>query len=81
MEDVLKAVTDEVKRAEQLHPSWPANMFEAITIITEEVGELAQAALDMKFKKNSLAHVQEEAVQTAAMAIRFLIHLEKYRLD
>jgi NTP pyrophosphatase (non-canonical NTP hydrolase) len=71
---VIEKVFEELRAAEIKHPSWPDNLFEAVTIITEEVGELAQACLDDKYKEKCPEKIIEEAAQVAAMGIRFLLN-------
>ena len=48
-----------------------------MAVLTEEVGELAQALLDHKHGKCGFKHVQEEANQVAAMGLRFRIELAR----
>ena len=76
IDDILK----ELERAEEKHPGWPADFFEGHAIISEEVGELAQAIIDHKYKGQglySLNRIREEAIQVAAMGIRFLLNLKR----
>ena len=53
--------------AREKHPIWPPNEFEVMSIITEEVGELAQALNDGDIDK-----AREEAGHVLATVIRFL---------
>jgi len=48
-----------------------------LAILVEEVGELAEAALHLKFGGPKAANVREEAVQTAAVAIAILECLDR----
>jgi NTP pyrophosphatase (non-canonical NTP hydrolase) len=48
-----------------------------LTVLTEEVGEVAKAILDIRFGKDTLAHLREEAVQTAAVALAFVECLDR----
>lgn len=75
-EGVLSAVFDELRRAEAKFPSWPENMFEGLAILGEEFGELQQAVLQNKYEAQPYSNIRKEAVQTAAMALRFLFNLE-----
>lgn len=71
-------IINELERAEELHPVWPVDdKFHALTIITEELGELAQALLDHHNKKIGWSNVEEEAIQVAAMGLRFFFNLEE----
>ena len=81
-EQVIDDIFKELKKAEEKHPGWPADFFEGHAIISEEVGELAQAIIDHKYKGQglclySLNRIREEAIQVAAMGIRFLLNFER----
>lgn len=69
---LLQAVLDELAKAEQQHPSWPVDVIHAAAIVGEESGELTQAALQLVYEGGSEEAVRKEAVQTAAMGLRFL---------
>jgi NTP pyrophosphatase (non-canonical NTP hydrolase) len=74
-EQVIDDVFMELRKAEKKHPGWPNSLFEAYTIIAEEVGELAQAILQEKYEKGTKNRIKEEAIQSAAMCLRFLLNL------
>ena len=60
---------------------WPTDAQDALAVVHEELGELQKDVLQMKYEPNkgkTLEHVRIEAVQTAAMALRFLFSLNKY---
>lgn len=59
---------DEAVRASGLFPD---NRHQYVAL-AEEAGELAQALLDLTYGKTGPAHVTEEAVQVAAMALRII---------
>jgi NTP pyrophosphatase (non-canonical NTP hydrolase) len=63
----------EMTKAKVKHPEFPDNPAEALCIITEEVGELAQAIND----GDGVDHLREEAAHVAVTAIRFLEMTEK----
>lgn len=69
----LSLILAEVESARQKHPNWPANdtLF-AAAIVSEESGELMRAAVQHKGEGGSLDACDKEAIQTAAVAIRFL---------
>lgn len=48
-----------------------------ITVLVEEVGELAQAALHTRFGGPAAAHLREEAVHTAAVALAIVECLDR----
>lgn len=69
----LRAVTQEYDRAMQLFPGSAHNM----NVLTEEVGELAQALLQLQYepkKGKSNSDVLKEAVQVGAVAMKIAIH-------
>lgn len=82
-QDIIKDILIELEYAESIHPQWPTDPLHAVAVLGEEFGELTQAVLDVVYSpaRGNLNHVREEAIQTAAMAIRFLINMEKYRYE
>lgn len=61
----LTAIEAELKRARELFPNTKHNT----VALMEEVGELAQALLDLEMGKQTVADVYAEAIQVAVMAI------------
>ena len=61
-----------------MYPEWPKDRVHGAAICVEEAGELIQAALDhvkpeLNHKEgDTVERMWREAVQTAAMAIRFM---------
>ena len=76
-ETALALILAELDRAEQLHPVWPRNLIHAGMVVAEESGEMTKSILDHHEKKGSRQEIITEAVQTAAMAIRFLKNIEE----
>ena len=72
-EQIISDVFDELRRAEEKHPGWPENIFEQLAIVGEEFGEVQQAALQAKWEQGKPERIYEEAVQMAAMSLRFLL--------
>lgn len=74
------AIYAELNRAIAKFPTWPADPLHAVAIIGEEFGELTKAILQLVYEphKSSPYDVKSEAIQTAAMAIRFVRNLDKY---
>lgn len=64
----LEIVAVELGKAKGKHPEFPNIPAEGLAIITEEVGELAEAIND---KENKIRQV-EEAAHVAVTAIRFI---------
>lgn len=74
-------VLDEIERATRKFPTWPTDPLHAVAVLGEEFGELTKAVLQSVYephKANPDDDVRPEAVQTAAMALRFLMSLDRY---
>lgn len=74
--EILDQVLKELQQAESKHPNWPDDQIHAAAIVAEESGELVRAALNFRYEDGSKEEMKMEAIQTAAMAIRFLKHLD-----
>lgn len=82
LERCLEAVRGEVRRGQEIHPAWPSDPFHALAILGEEFGELTRAIVQWTYERDKIsshADVAEEALQAAAMALRFMLHLDDYR--
>lgn len=73
-EEFLRLVFDELRRAEAEFPIWPDNVFEALAIVGEELGEASQAALDATHKRGSWRSYRKELIHLAAMSLRILLN-------
>jgi hypothetical protein len=86
---ILRDVELEIDRAESKHPSWPSDLLRQVMVVTEEMGEVQKAALNLTEEaerplgqempesreerlKRMAMDMDEEMVQVAAMALRFL---------
>lgn len=69
----VKVLANQLAIAELKHPVFCKSNEHAVSIITEEVGELAQAVNDNESKERIL----EEASHVAVTAIRFIEELIK----
>lgn len=83
---IFDRVLREIDRAEKLHPDWPVDLLRQCVVVSEEAGESLQAGLNLVERieyngKHPHARLDvtalqtaldEEMIQTAAMAIRFL---------
>ena len=80
IEDTISEVLKEVEKATSKFPTWPTRGLDAIGVLGEEVGELYKEVLQMTYEphKTSKEDIRTEAIQSAAMAIRFLMSLDKY---
>jgi len=76
---VLETVLEEVEKATEKFPTWPNDPLHALHVLGEEFGELVKEALQLVYEPNktNIEEVKKEAIQTAAMALRFLFSLEK----
>jgi hypothetical protein len=80
LQTALDTVAAEVRRATQKFPTWPTDPLHAVSILGEEFGELVKDVLQNSYEpgKSDQQRVRVEAIQTAAMAIRFLMSLRSY---
>lgn len=69
----VQFVISELIKAKEKHPEFSDNPAEALSIITEEVGELAEAINDKQGKER----MKEEAAHVAVTAIRFIEEILK----
>lgn len=77
-ERVLAAIFNELRSAEAKFPGFPVDALHAMAVLQEEVGELQKAILQRVYdgpEKSTEQHVHDEAVQVAAMALRFLFSM------
>ncbi|HEX4918029.1 MAG TPA: hypothetical protein VFV43_09055, partial [Limnobacter sp.] len=79
--ELMASVLAEVAKATAKFPTWPTDPLHAVAVLGEEFGELTKAVLQHTYEphKSTAEDVRTEAVQTAAMAIRFLMSLDKYK--
>lgn len=77
----MQLILDEVKNATEKFPTWPNDPLHALAVLGEEFGELTKDVLQMSYEpwKTSRGNIEQEAIQTAAMALRFLMSLKHYR--
>lgn len=77
---IIEEIALELKKAKAKHPRWPQHIVSRAAIVGEEAGELLRACIQFKYEDNApdeqLCAIRMEAIQTAAMAIRFLENLE-----
>ena len=75
---ILEEVVQEFISAQKQHPHWPDDLIHGATILAEESGEVVKAALQYTYephKGTNLYDLEKELIQTAAMAIRNLVHI------
>ena len=80
LEEVLQMIENEVEAATRKFPTWPTDPLHALAVVGEEFGELTKDVLQLTYEpcKTTSFAVQYEAIQTAAMAVRFLMSLDQY---
>lgn len=78
--DIIGGVYHELKAAIAKFPTWPTDPLHALAVLGEEFGELTKDVLQMTYEpgKTNAENVRKEAVQTAAMALRFVASLDAY---
>jgi hypothetical protein len=78
--DILGGVYSELTRAIAKFPTWPTDPLHALAVLGEEFGELTKDVLQMTYEpgKTNAENVRKEAIQTAAMALRFVASLNAY---
>lgn len=77
----LSEVFAELDRATAKFPTWPTDPLHAFAVVGEEHGELQKELLQLVYEphKSTPESVRTEAVQLAAMSLRFLMSLDKYQ--
>ena len=75
IEESIRLLFEEFHKAEEKHPGWPEDQIHCAAIVAEEAGELVQAAIDHTYQHSCPLRLKEEAAQTAAMGLRFLVNL------
>lgn len=76
----FQEVQQELDKAIAKFPTWPNDPLHAIAVLGEEFGELTKDVLQFTYEpsKTNRDNIRKEAIQTAAMAIRFLASLDQY---
>ena len=76
---VVSEIVAELERAERKFPGFPTDPVHAAAILQEEAGELVQAALQFTYEGGGFDAMFKEAVQTGAMALRFLLNAHELK--
>ena len=80
--NVEKLVQNELARAVAKFPTWPTDPLHALAVLGEEFGELTKAMLQYTYEPHkgvTQQHIRDEAIQTAAMALRLAMSLPCYQ--
>lgn len=80
IDEAIEAIRAEVAKATAKFPTWPTRVIDAAAVVGEEAGELTKACLEATYEKHKETPegVQREAIQTGAMAVRFLMSMARY---
>ena len=70
-------IDSELKRAKTKHPDYPTDLFRQLAIMQEESGEVTKAVLHYHYESGSIDDVKKELIQTAAMCMRMLEHINE----
>ncbi len=75
-DETRKAIEAEVVRARSKFPAgqtvWQKDFIHMASAVVEEAGELMRAAIQCTYEAGSGGAMRREAVQTAAVCVRFL---------
>ena len=70
----LAAIVGELERLEETHPDWPDDPARAATLVSEKADELLLTSANRDgVNARHREHILEGAVQTGALALRFLL--------
>lgn len=80
---IHEEIDAELARAMCKFPTWPTDPLHALAVLGEEFGELTKAVLQETYEPHKQARdaVRKEAIQTAAMALRFARSLDSYQFS
>ena len=70
----------ELERSNMKHGEMPENMFEQITIVNEEIGEVSKAILDFHYEDGTLDDVRKELIQSCAMCVKMLLKMFPFKI-
>lgn len=79
---VEQLVQAELARAVAKFPTWPTDPLHALAVLGEEFGELTKAMLQHTYEPHkgvTAQDIRDEAIQTAAMALRLAMSLPCYQ--
>lgn len=76
--EIMLDILHEIKWAEFIHPEWPTDPVHAGAILAEEAGEVVKAINNVVTKHKGDSDYKTEAIQCAAMCIRFIKNMDKY---
>lgn len=82
IDSILAEIKAEVLKSQEKFPRWPIDILHATAVVAEESGEMVKGALQAVYEpeRSTIDDVRKEAVQTGAMAVRWLLNRGNYRL-
>lgn len=78
-DEAIELIRAELKRAREKHPIFPTDLIHGVGVLCEESGEAMQAALNHIYHGGKKSHVKEELTHAGAMAVRNLMHLDRFK--
>ena len=83
VDNIAMDIMDELDKALAKFPAYPNDPLHAIAILGEEFGELTKAVLQHTYEphKATINDIRAEAIQTAAMAFRFIASIDNFEFD
>ncbi len=78
--DVFNDIQTELDRSFELHGDLPANIVGMTAIMAEEAGECVKAANNCVFHGATVAELEKEAIQTAAMCVKMVMKINKMKV-
>lgn len=81
LDSAIRDILTEFHAATANFPQWPTDPLHALAVVQEEVGEVQKEVLQLTYEphKSSVEKVRKEAIQMAAMSLRFLLSLDAYK--
>jgi acyl carrier protein len=80
LQSAIHDILTEFHSATSHFPQWPTDPLHALAVVQEEVGEVQKEVLQLTYEphKSDREKVRKEAIQMAAMSLRFLLSLDAY---
>lgn len=79
--DIYAEIQNERQRQDEKWGEQNGHDFEWVSILTEEIGEVAQAANEANFisgkNRGNFTHIREELVQVAAVAVAWIQAIDR----
>ena len=81
----LAAIAGELESLEEEHPDWPDDPVQAAALVAKKAGKLLAASSDLdREDADDRNRILKEAIQTGAMALRFMLttnHGLRYEME